>query len=579
MPIASVLYKISSKGIHLPPSICSYKPSPAELSLLSKGLNFVPTPRPLDTEELNTSLRQFREELYSVTHDVELQKLPLQLQRKGPLFTSTPKVSKVDNLSPAERQALDALRSNPEIHICPADKNLGVVVCDRKWYLQEAYRQLNDGKTYVRSRQTLQGIQQDVATWASFLDFSSKDQTAILRDLDNTVLPKFYLLPKIHKDPIKGRPIVGAFNAPTTGLSKWVDRQLQKLLPVIPTHISGSLEALQRLNQFRILPRKISKNPSIASLPQGLCLFAADVASLYPSIPQKKGIAAVKEFLRLHAQGSPDPKFRLEEKEASMVLSSLQFVLENNYFTFEGETFHQVIGTAMGTNCAPSFASIFLHQYECSFFHKYSSIFPLVLRFLDDIFGVSLTTPDVTLRLLKTELEQPTHGILLEVTTGLSVPFLDLSISISGDRLSTSLYQKSQNLYLYTPYTSAQPLSVKKGLIKTEVIRYIRSCSQEEDFKRILEEFILRLQARGYPLSFINKVLTTCPPYSDRDGLMQPKKKEKKSLTTPFRIRYAPNAPAARNLLVKLPPTSRFVYLKNRSLLDYLRTPGRPPDH
>jgi hypothetical protein len=392
-------------------------------------------------------------------------------------------------------------------------------------------------------------------------------------------LPKFYLLPKIHKDPIKGRPIVGAFNAPTTGLSKWVDRQLQKLLPVIPTHISGSLEALQRLNQFRILPRKISKNPSIASLPQGLCLFAADVASLYPSIPQKKGIAAVKEFLRLHAQGSPDPKFRLEEKQASMVLASLQFVLENNYFTFEGETFHQVIGTAMGTNCAPSFASIFLHQYECSFFHKYSSIFPLVLRFLDDIFGVSLTTPDVTLRLLKTELEQPAHGILLEVTTGLSVPFLDLSISISGDRLSTSLYQKSQNLYLYTPYTSAQPLSVKKGLIKTEVIRYIRSCSQEEDFKRILEEFILRLQARGYPLSFINKVLTTCPPYSDRDGLMQPKKKEQKSLTTPFRIRYAPNAPAARNLLVKLPPTSRFVYLKNRSLLDYLRTPGRPPDH
>jgi hypothetical protein len=582
MPAAAVLYKITNLGIHTPPSICSYKPTAPELALLSKGLHFVPTASPIPSLELQNSLKEFVSNLYQETSYSSVFK---QLDSSLSKITSAAKAAELPahNLTDQEITAIHSLRSNPDIKICPADKNLGTVIVDTKWYRSEVLRQLNDVKTYERpnlspsSSYTLSRLQRDVSFFISSLDLPPTTKQALLYNLESSRFPQFYILPKVHKSPILGRPIVAAHSAPTTSLSRWVDRQLKRLLPVIPTFVKGSLDVLQKLKEFEIRPRAISKDPVINSLPKGLCLFAADVSSLYPSIPQQKGVAAVREFLRVNAMGNPDPRFRIEETRIPTICAALEFVLQNNYFTFEDDLFHQLIGTAMGTNLAPSFATIFLHQYEMGFFWKYRHIFPFVVRFIDDFFGVSLTTPEETKRLIKSELEQPTNGIILTVETGHSVPFLDLQISILGGQLSTRLFQKDLNLFLYNPYTSYQPRSVKIGLIKGEVIRYIRSCSQEEDFRAILSTFTARLQARGYPLKFIQKVLATCPPYSERDSLLRPKEKSSDPIV-PLVLRYAPNSSAIRQLFPELPPFVKLVYRKNRSLIDFLRTPVRPPD-
>ena len=42
--------------------------------------------------------------------------------------------------------------------------------------------------------------------------------------------PQFYLLAKIHKDPMTTRPVISASGGPLFGLSKWLDFLLQKLL-------------------------------------------------------------------------------------------------------------------------------------------------------------------------------------------------------------------------------------------------------------------------------------------------------------------------------------------------------------
>jgi hypothetical protein len=313
-----VLYKITNLGIHTPPAICSYQPSPSEISLLSKGLNFVPSAPPIVPDELQHYVQEFLDNLYQENSlTAEFRRIQSSLRN---LSLASTRIPVAKNLTDDESKALLTLRSNPTIRILPADKNLGTVICDTKWYLSECYRQLNDSKTYTRSKQTLQSLQQDVSTYVSFLDLSRAEQQRMLSGLDLTTFPKFYILPKVHKTPILGRPIVGAHSAPTTGISKWVDSQLKRLLPVIPTYVKGSLEVAQRIQDFVIQPRKPCKDPAINALPNGLCLFAADVSSLYPSIPQRKGVAAVREFLRTEAQGSLNPKMRIEEKRVSMVV-------------------------------------------------------------------------------------------------------------------------------------------------------------------------------------------------------------------------------------------------------------------
>ena len=44
-----------------------------------------------------------------------------------------------------------------------------------------------------------------------------------------------------------------------------------------------------------------------------------------------------------------------------------KFVLQNNYFEFNGETKQQISGTAIGSKCAPLYACIFMDQVESEF--------------------------------------------------------------------------------------------------------------------------------------------------------------------------------------------------------------------
>lgn len=175
---------------------------------------------------------------------------------------------------------------------------------------------------------------------------------------------RFYLLPKIHKQNNPGRPIISSCGAPTEHISMFVDHHLRPLVEQLPSYLKDT-------NHF------LSKLRELPSLPPGSLLATLDVKSLYTNIPHTDGLEASRKALDTRSQLLPSTE--------DLVNLASQ-ILTNNAFTFAGQCYLQIHGTAMGTRMAPSYANIFMGSIEQRILdgaHKC----PLVWwRFIDDIF-------------------------------------------------------------------------------------------------------------------------------------------------------------------------------------------------
>ena len=67
------------------------------------------------------------------------------------------------------------------------------------------------------------------------------------------------------------------------------------------------------------------------------------------------------------------------------------------------------------------------------------------------------------------------------------IPFLDLNVKLSGNKLSTDLYIKSTDRHQYLYYTSSHPEHTKKSVVDNQALRLSRICSEESDFEKHLK--------------------------------------------------------------------------------------------
>ena len=87
-----------------------------------------------------------------------------------------------------------------------------------------------------------------------------------------------------------------------------------------------------------------------------ICTF--DVKSLYTNIPHEFGLQAINFGLEKHG-ASINSRF-----PKAFSLESIQFILKNNNFKFSEEYFNQLVGTAIGTDMAPTYATLTMGYYE-----------------------------------------------------------------------------------------------------------------------------------------------------------------------------------------------------------------------
>ena len=120
-----------------------------------------------------------------------------------------------------------------------------------------------------------------------------------------------------------------------------------------------------------------------------------------------------------------------------------KFVLKNNYFEFNGKVKQQISGTAIATKFAPPYACIFMNEVETSFLET-QEMKPLVwFRYIDDVFFI-WTHGQEKLDSFLEELNRCNSSIKFTYESSkTSIPFLDLTVSLSNGYLSTDLHIKS----------------------------------------------------------------------------------------------------------------------------------------
>jgi hypothetical protein len=83
------------------------------------------------------------------------------------------------------------------------------------------------------------------------------------------------------------------------------------------------------------------------------------------------------------------------------------------------------------------------------------------------------------------------------------VVFMDLTITLTNGKISTKLYAKPMALHLYIPHYLCRAPGISTGLIFGHFYQVMTLCTYQHDIDRELTNFLHRLLARGYTLTYL----------------------------------------------------------------------------
>lgn len=258
------------------------------------------------------------------------------------------------NIPMGPRKLLTALPKNKDFIVLPTDKNLGPAILDRANYKRRCLDDhLLDHKTYRRLSESAARRRMHAAEFQFKMLLLAHKKSLPKEEweyfqrcfMEDRRIPQFYCIPKVHKNPVKYRPIVSCVNSRMGDLSKWLDVQLQRVLHLCPCYLKDSHSLLRKLrNHDKFSPTTVA--------------VTADAESMYTNIDTTHSLLVLQRWFELHAHelpmGYPVP----------MILKAVRLVMFNNVFQFDDTYWLQLTGTAMGTSTACAIASLYFSYHE-----------------------------------------------------------------------------------------------------------------------------------------------------------------------------------------------------------------------
>ena len=374
--------------------------------------------------------------------------------------------------------------------------------------------------------------------------------------------PKFYTLPKIHKENNPGRPVISSINCHTAKLSKFVDHHLQEHVVKTASYVKDTTDFLNKTRNIVVPPNSL--------------LVTMDVKSLYTNIPNEEGIAAIDDTLK---RSNTDTSLK------TVILTFLDMILTLNNFVFNGEHYLQIKGCAMGTKCAPTYANLFMDFFETN------NIYPiteqktkLYLRFIDDIFML-WTGKLAELEVFEKSINEIHPSIKLTFEHSYKdINFLDTTITISSNgRLETKIFKKPTDRSNYLHNTSYHSNSLKNNIPYGQALRLKKICTNEADYHKSLTDLEQAFLKRGYQKNHLSNQFQKASS-KERSDLLSYKDKPEQERNLLFITTYNKSLPRIRYALNKhwnllqineelkgsFEQTPKLVYRRNKNIRDYI---------
>ena len=261
--------------------------------------------------------------------------------------------------------------------------------------------------------------------------------------------PKFYGLPKMHKEGTPLRCIVSSIGAVTYSTSKELSRILRPLVGKSPHHICNNQDFIEHLKGI--------------TLGQEEVMVSYDVRALFTSVPINPALEIIEKLLK------EDPEL---QKRTTMsipnIMDLLEFCLRSTYFTYRGKFYEQVEGAAMGSPISPIVANLFMENFEMRALQSSPNPPLLWNRFVDGTFVIINKAHKEEFLTHINSVDSNIQFTAEDPGPDGSLPFLDILITPNEEgRLETSVYRKPTHTDQYLQWDSHHPISSKYSVVGT----------------------------------------------------------------------------------------------------------------
>ena len=456
----------------------------AEERLLAHGPNFAVVPREPPILEYITAIEK------SCTQLQQGKAEELRGEIKAILKKISTSRSNKSNITKEEHQAIRKLKKDENRMVLTVDKGVSLVVLDKEEYIQKAKQLLHQPNYKTLTADPTTKHKNKLIALLKTIKPQGGMNDNLYKKLYPTGAssPKFYGLPKVHKDGIPLRPIVSSVGSVSYETAKELSRILKPLVGKTEHHVKNAKDFIDSIQDIRLKPDE--------------CLVSYDVEALFTSVPIQAALNITKKKLE------EDRELHLRTSMSVQHISwLLEFCLKSTYFLFQGKFYQQLEGTAMGSPISPIIANLFMEDLETralsttphppSLWKRYvDDTLTIINRDHKDTFLDHLNSMDPNIKFTSEDSKE--DG---------SISFLDiLIIPEENGKLNTTVYRKPTHTDMYLHWDSHHNIPSKYSVIGTLYHRANTICSTTQYLHDEEKHLNQALKKCKYPSWAINRV-------------------------------------------------------------------------
>ena len=472
-------------------------------------------PPPTDDADLENKLIQFKEKVMTIVRNTTVE----------------------SNITHKQREALNHLRTNDNIHISVADKTAEFVVMNKTDQISATKNHFNNTQVYkpLSMPDTEKGVTRSIQKLTKRLETEVNQKwknICKLRNLSDKVYRLFAshhtqlsigrVQIKTHKHPVddignispanlKVRPIVSGCGSPFDRITWLICYILGPLMELVPSHIKNTQSFLQEIQQ--VPTHKL----------QHMTVCTADVESLYTNIDVPTAIQNIIDFAEEHKT-----QLRWYGLKLVDIHELLELTLGNSFFLYDSQIFQQLLGLFMGARPAPIAATIRMYMLERNSVYRDLRInIEFYRRFYDDL--ISIVSNQRKAYLLCTIIEQQDDKKLIKLTLDYPensdsyTPFLNTEIRVNKESstIESRLYRKEQKKLLTLNATSHHPQLVKEHTVQNmyKTADEVSSSPANKEYSdKLIHELLLNNGYSSQRLDSVRKKKKKKKRYKKKEG-------------------------------------------------------------